>query len=354
MKMRVFTMMLCTIVLLFIVGECIEDNPSGREMKEDKVIQKSTQRKLEKSKTLYYRTASEKNRNPSFADKKFSQQMKKQKQNRKGKHGSSLLDKIPDEDKLTAVNATSIVTSRVKTGKKAIVTFLCGLSRNLIERYADFLRAFAYSLRKSGYTDEILVLHTPEFPLQSIRTTIDRYQLNTKAIHRVTIPDKGVYEHLMTKLQIWKLIDYDQVMYYDVDFVFQQNPINAFEDCGEDTPLCAVKDQGIKDYGVDYRIEVQPENYFNAGFLVIIPDKQIYKMLMNQIEDAAQYPFLEQDLLNKFYARKWKRLKIEYNVMHSIKRNEITSDVIAVHEKLEVLQRKFGDRKYIWNQQFRR
>jgi hypothetical protein len=238
---------------------------------------------------------------------------------------------------------------REKTGKKAIVTLLCGLNSNQISSYVNYLRVFAYSLRRTGYIGEVLILHNHEFPLESIRALISRFNLKTQAVNRVSVPDRGQYTHLLTKLHIWQLIEYDQVIYYDVDVMFQHNPITAFGDCGEETTFCAVHDQGIHEFGVDGRLGITDKEYFNAGFLVILPDKRLYKELMSHADEAQDYHFLEQDLLNKLFARKWKRLKKEYNMMRPINQDEVNAEAIAIHEKLHLVQRKFQDKKYVWN-----
>ena len=92
----------------------------------------------------------------------------------------------------------------------------------------------------------------------------------------------------MTKIHVWSLTQYDQVIFYDSDFVFLQNPIAAIAECAKATvslptessakggdliskivqrvpaPFCAAVDQGIGDsYG---------DSYFNSGFMVITPN----------------------------------------------------------------------------------
>jgi hypothetical protein len=183
---------------------------------------------------------------------------------------------------------------------RAIVTFLCGGTSELVTHYEKTLRAFAYSLRKTGYDGEILILHTPEFPLTTIASSIEQFHLRTLKVPRVSIGDEGHrYENMMTKLHIWSLIHYSQLIYYDVDKIFLQNPITAFASCGNSTDLCAVFDQGIEDFQIDLVVPV--EKYFNAGFLVLKPDVAIHKMLMGRVFEASIYPFVEQDLLNKVF-----------------------------------------------------
>lgn len=237
--------------------------------------------------------------------------------------------------------------------RRAIVTFLCGGTTDLVTQYSKTLRAFAYSLRKIGYVGEILILHTPEFPLTTIQSSLTQFHLTTLQVPRVSIGYEGHrYELMMTKLHIWSLVQYTQVMYYDVDMIFLQNPITAYTLCGNVTSLCAVLDQGIEQFQIG--LVVPADQYFNAGLLVLVPDVVLYQKLMDRVNEARDYPYVEQDLLNKVFQGKWKALPIGYNYMHSYRMKIIPKHVIAIHEKLSMLQKHFTYSKYLWNQPFRR
>ena len=68
-------------------------------------------------------------------------------------------------------------SKRTPTGRKAVVTFLCGGSDANNFRYARFLHAFTYTLRKSGYTGEILVLYTLQFPRPKVAKTLKQFDV---------------------------------------------------------------------------------------------------------------------------------------------------------------------------------
>lgn len=239
------------------------------------------------------------------------------------------------------------VQSKGGSGKRAVVTLLCGGIEELNIRYTRYLHAFAYTLRSSRYTGEILVLYTPDFPIGNARKTMEKFQIVSKQVQTITIPDiSHKYSKMLTKLHLWNLLEYDQLMYYDVDFIFQGNPMKAFDDCGQTTPLCAVLDQGIR----QMKNYENKRSYFNAGFLILKPDVSIYQQLLSQQSDAYGAFFVEQDLLNNYFQFKWKMLDIRYNLMHSYKLQQIDSDVIAIHEKLHELKKTFPGRQYVWNQ----
>ena len=232
-----------------------------------------------------------------------------------------------------------------KSGKKAIVTLLCGGSDDANARYSRFLYAFSYTLRRTQYSGEILVLYTADFDTRNIRKISSTFDLKMKLVPLVSIPNTSHrYAKMLTKLNLWNLIEYEKVIYYDVDFIFQKNPESAFSECGP-ASLCAVHDQGIR-MVPNYE---QKSNYFNAGFLVLKPDVSIYRQLVAQQKQAFEAAFVEQDLLNTFFSS-WKALNAKYNLMHSYKQAEISRDIVAIHEKLHELKKSFRDQKYIWNQ----
>mmetsp|Transcript_904 Transcript_904/g.932 ORF Transcript_904/g.932 Transcript_904/m.932 type:complete len:333 (-) Transcript_904:120-1118(-) len=231
------------------------------------------------------------------------------------------------------------------TGRKAIVTLLCGGGEQANTRYTRFLHAFAYTLRNAQYGGEVLVLYTDDFPIGMVQQTMERFHLLSKKVQLLSIPDTGhKYSKMLTKLHLWNLLEYEQIIYYDVDFIFQGNPFPAFADCGSMTPFCAVLDQGIR----QMKNYEHKRSYFNAGFLVLKPSKETYQKLLSRQREAFTASFVEQDLLNAFF-RDWKMLDLKYNLMHSYKLHQIDPQIVAVHEKLHELKRVFTDRKYIWN-----
>lgn len=236
---------------------------------------------------------------------------------------------------------------RTQTGRKAIVTLLCGTSGGPNLPYGRFLHAFALTLRQSNYRGEVLVLYTEKFPINVISSSVDQFNLTLQKVSQISIPHSTHrYANMLTKLHLWNLAQYDQIIYYDVDFIFQKNPASAFNDCGSYSLICAVHDQGI----AQVRKNADTSNYFNAGFLVLLPDPYIYQQLIGRQTDAYSLQFVEQDLLNNYFSSRWKRLDEKYNLMHCYRQQSIRPDVIAIHEKLAELKKTFPDKRYVWNQ----
>ena len=100
------------------------------------------------------------------------------------------------------------------------------------------------------------------------------------------------YQGMLTKLHAWSLIEYDQIIYYDSDFVFLKNPVSVLDECGNNAaplstetsansgdlisrmgwsghaPLCASVDRLIG------------ASYFNSGFMIITPNMTIFDDLI--------------------------------------------------------------------------
>jgi hypothetical protein len=230
-------------------------------------------------------------------------------------------------------------------GKRAIVTLLSGPPGNA-EKYVRLLHFFVYSLRNAGYSKEIVVMHTRDYPINHAKLA-RLLQVRLVPVEKITIPDNKKnkqYGTMLTKLHIWNLVEYQQVMYYDCDFIFQHNPEPAFDECSWSN-LCASVDTGMTQY--DRTIE--HGTYFNAGFLVIRPSKETYQSLFSKRADAYHRAFVEQDLLNAVYKNSWGKLNQKYNLMHCYMKKKIDEEVVAIHEKMWVLRENFPQKTYIWN-----
>jgi alpha-N-acetylglucosamine transferase len=146
----------------------------------------------------------------------------------------------------------------------------------------------------------------------------------------------------MTKLQLWALTEYDQIMFYDSDVVFLQNPISAINACST-VDFC-----GVQDYGKQYNLR----SYFNAGMMVISPNVTLFNDLMAHQGWAYNELYPEQDMLNKYYEGKWRQLPDAYNYMPGktppidVLRLDST---ITVHAKTFNLKRLFPQSHWVWN-----
>lgn len=200
------------------------------------------------------------------------------------------------------------------------------------------------SLRDTGYVASIVIIasDTPQTSsfLSNIETMDPLRNTTIKKVSRISQTHTGDlkhYKYMLTKLHIWTLVNYKQVMYYDADFVFFSNPSSAFLECN--TSICATIDWGLRE---------KNDRYFNAGFLVIRPGMDAFHNLMSKKHLAEGKRFAEQDMLNIVYRGMWQQLNPKYNYMH-VTRRGLSRDVVAIHEKVWILRSKYPDKKYIWN-----
>ena len=139
--------------------------------------------------------------------------------------------------------------------RTAVVSFMSKNSHNKRqERSLQRMRElFLYSLRDvAGYTGEILFLVGDGMTDYDDKEVFSRYKVQTKdvAIIKSRRPNRQYlimanhYDTQLTKLHLWSLVEYDQIVYYDSDFTFFKDPSSALTVCGT-APLCAVMDPSV-------------------------------------------------------------------------------------------------------------
>ena len=226
-------------------------------------------------------------------------------------------------------------------------------------RYIKSLRYFLKSLASTGYSSEVVLLIADNGgPLLLRKPTTnsldDRKKshphLFVKQIFAPTLEinshfdaDSKRYSKMLGKIHFWALVEYERIVYYDLDVIFFKNPLpTAIKECS--ASICATVDEGMTKY-----FGKPSGSYFNCGFLVLKPDRGTYEWLLSKKHLAENQRFVEQDMLNILFENKWGKLSPEYNRMH-FNLNQMNSQTIAVHEKYWNLQKQIKDSRYIWNQ----
>lgn len=206
-------------------------------------------------------------------------------------------------------------------------------------KYRNALRIFILSLRRTNYRGKIVIVIAKNIALNLEESVMKNVVI--KPVDMLEVPisqhlgSDTHYSKLLTKLHIWSLYEYKHVVYYDTDMVFLNNPIPGIKrDCPRDKKICAVLDEGAKIY-------FHKDNYMNAGFLVIQPNKEDFQYLLKNKQHAEGKAFVEQDMLNILYKQDWFRLNPNYNHMHLSVSNGITPDTIAIHEKYWLVHRLY-------------
>jgi inositol 3-alpha-galactosyltransferase len=122
--------------------------------------------------------------------------------------------------------------------------------------------------------------------------------------------------------------DYDRLVYLDADMVVLQNLDHLFH--LPNAPLYAVGDcfggreeEQERNACCHSHPEKKPE-YFNAGLLVLIPDKKERERMESELakmngQGIAKWRFAEQDFLNLYFEGRWQPLPFIYNAQKTIK-----------------------------------
>lgn len=197
------------------------------------------------------------------------------------------------------------------------------------------------SLKLCGYQGQIIILVTQAFgilrPLTKVRgVVVKQVPLIVKkksAVRNVAV---------LSKLNIWNLLEYDQIIYYDSDVIFLKDPTSVYENCPiSNQSICAVSD----------RTRSTGDVYFNSGFMVIHPNRKTFDHLISILHIADKDDnYIDQDFLNTVFKFEWNSLDTTYNLQHVTKDDEKDlSTFIAIHEKLDNLRRIFPDKRYVWN-----
>ncbi|CAM9286254.1 unnamed protein product, partial [Heterosigma akashiwo] len=110
-----------------------------------------------------------------------------------------------------------------------------------------------------------------------------------------------------TKLHIWNLVEYTRVLYIDADALVLENIDELFE---RNTNFAAAPD-------------IFPPDKFNAGVLLIEPNKAIYSDLLSCIDSLPSYDGGDTGFLNSFF-KDWylmpsdARLPFSYNAQRTL------------------------------------
>lgn len=102
------------------------------------------------------------------------------------------------------------------------------------------------------------------------------------------------------KLKAYDFLDYDQIVYFDSDYIVKDNAPNLFELCGNKFSACRDPGRATPDLAKELGIPV--DRYFNAGFMYLT--KEILDRSRNKLTEylsVEDYPYQGQGILNKMF-----------------------------------------------------
>ena len=204
------------------------------------------------------------------------------------------------------------------TGRKAFATIVLPVEDKDERSYALQSVMWVQSLQEMGVNSAdifILIAHTSSFDhfFRTLGARILYFDV-------LTAPKAGKgTKSLLSKLWLWNVTDYEQIVYMDSDIQLLRSPAALLHLCQAD--LCAAPDTFMR----------ADESYFNAGLLVLKPSAVSFDFLRAHAH-LADSAFCEQDMLNAVYKGKWQALDKSFNYMHSSIRSA-PPGTVGVHAK---------------------
>jgi alpha-N-acetylglucosamine transferase len=214
--------------------------------------------------------------------------------------------------------------------------------------YLAGVRTLRASLERSGTRHPLVVLVTDGIDADT-RQLLEDDGCQVRGVDSLRPGSDGPdhyanarFAEVWTKLAAWQLTEFDRVVFLDADMLVTQNMDELFSleivgDAIAACHACRCNPNRIASYpaswspencfysycrGADHTSEPGVvDDYLNAGFLVLTPDKAVFKDMaekLAELDDLASYPFAEQDFLNEYYRERWYPLPYVYNALKTL------------------------------------
>jgi hypothetical protein len=177
-------------------------------------------------------------------------------------------------------DATSLIDSPRESSKKAWVTVLTDSNFNNTQLAATQILSVK---RFSEHEHITLVLSLVD---EETREFLEGLGSSIVEVSRIQPPFKIAgewFQDIFSRLHLWNLLDFEQVAYLDADaLLINDDADGIFNEC--DADFCAV---GRDRLSFDEQISDESRNMgdtqlFNAGVMVLRPDKDVFDYLVNE------------------------------------------------------------------------
>lgn len=217
-----------------------------------------------------------------------------------------------------SLNSTRIQSGIKNFSTKKVFATLLVQSNKSSERYLSLAIQWANTLISLSVSPQNIVIFTTEKEyMEKMKHLGIKMKLISKISSIGTLPG---YADMLTKAHLWNATEYEQIAYYDTDFIFLRSPSVVFEECGS-ARLCAVPDRVFH--------QIHGNGYFNAGMMVIRPATSTFQYIIDNAVKAKS-AFAEQDMFNQIFD--WKQLPTIYNWQH-VDISDDLNNCIALHIK---------------------
>ena len=206
----------------------------------------------------------------------------------------SLFNEKPSKNHFPLINRT-IITTNNRTVRLAVVSAIYN------DDYIEGVEVLGYSLRRINIQADLILLYISNRLNQSILDRCREAGWYLWSVERINPPHFAIiyprFRDQYTKLQIWSMIDYDRILYLDGDTLvirdINELLIDTFLENNYNGLLGAVEDV--------WEGQIGPN--FNAGVLLIRPNKTIFNDMMIKMHNMAAYGsyWAEQGFLNWYF-----------------------------------------------------
>ncbi|KAJ5586985.1 uncharacterized protein N7459_002750 [Penicillium hispanicum] len=174
----------------------------------------------------------------------------------------------------------------------------------LSDHYLPGAMVLAHSLRDSGTRARLVALFTPdklhEATINELQTVYDElipvHSIVNDTPANLWLMDRPDLIATFTKIELWRLTQYERIVYIDCDVVAVRAPDELFS---LQVDFAAAPDVGWPDC-------------FNSGLMALHPNLQDYHALKAFAERGISFDGADQGLLNMHF-RDWHRLSFSYN-----------------------------------------
>ena len=160
------------------------------------------------------------------------------------------------------------------------------------EEYALGARVALNSVKTHGSTYDRVVLINKDCSPQYVRAFLDDGLL-VKVLEQdvnFNYEHKKRWGHVLNKLAVWNMLEYERVVFFDADVVAYTNP-DVLMKCGH---FCVV-----------YMNQV----HFHTGVMVIKPDRAMYASVIDGLTKLLSFDGADQGFLNSFFEQEARNAK---------------------------------------------
>jgi hypothetical protein len=210
--------------------------------------------------------------------------------------------------------------------------------------YAMAARVLAHSIAQYSQADRLLLV-TEDVPAHVVADLErDGWQCRpVTAIDSPLLPTHPRWRYTFTKLELWHQLDYDTLVYLDLDMVVMNADLDRlFDMCPPERPMCAASDM-VASTG------------FNSGMMVIHPDAHTYQAMLDAMAETFSFDGADQGFLNAFFHwfepddNQVGALPLRYNA--EVRLYYVFNEQLwkaTFHDEPVVLHYNFGDKPWGW------